>query len=93
MMESESVTKGHSVTKNHPDMHDIPADEAPFPGAAPGKPLSDAARRALEEAAARRAEIDARAAEIAKNPERLGRGGLEPVRYNDWEIKGTACDF
>ncbi len=63
------------------------------PGAAAGKPLSDAARRALEEAAARRAEIDARAREIAAQPERLGRGGLEPVRYNDWEIKGRACDF
>ncbi|MFX7571066.1 DUF1674 domain-containing protein, partial [Acinetobacter baumannii] len=22
-----------------------------------------------------------------------GRGGLEPVRYGDWEIKGIACDF
>lgn len=63
------------------------------PGAAPGKVLSEAAKRALAEAQARRAEIDARAAEIARNPERLGRGGLEPVRYNDWEIKGTAADF
>ena len=73
----------------------LPVEDATaeIPGAAPGKPLSDAARRALEEAAMRRAEIDARAAEIAKDPERLGRGGLEPVRYNDWEIKGTACDF
>jgi len=82
-----------SVTENHPDTQENQAIEAPFPGAAPGKPLSDAARRALEEAAERRAEIDARAAEIASEPERLGRGGLEPVRYNDWEIKGTACDF
>jgi hypothetical protein len=89
----EDSMNSESASKDYPDTHDIPADEAPFPGAAPGKPLSDAARRALEEAAERRAEIDARAAEIAKNPERLGRGGLEPVRYNDWEIKGTACDF
>ena len=22
-----------------------------------------------------------------------GRGGLEPVRYNDWEVKGLASDF
>jgi len=26
-------------------------------------------------------------------PERDGRGGLEPVRYGDWEIKGLASDF
>lgn len=64
-----------------------------IPGAAPGKPLSPAARRALEEAAARRAEIDARAAEIGAHKEVNGRGGLEPVRYDDWEIKGIAADF
>ncbi|NNM71130.1 DUF1674 domain-containing protein [Enterovirga aerilata] len=63
------------------------------PGAAPGKPLSEAARRALAEAAERRAAVDRRAAEIAKSPERNGRGGLEPVRYDDWEIGGRAVDF
>jgi hypothetical protein len=62
-------------------------------GAAPGKPLSEAAKRALAEAAERRAEVDRRAAEIANNPERNGRGGLEPVRYEDWEIGGRAIDF
>ncbi|WP_445501162.1 DUF1674 domain-containing protein [Microvirga sp. G4-2] len=62
-------------------------------GAAPGKTLSPAARRALEEAALRRQEIDARAAEIAKVKEHQGRGGLEPVRYDDWEVKGLASDF
>jgi hypothetical protein len=70
-----------------------PEATATVPGAAPDKPLSDAARRALQEAADRRAEIDARAKEIAREPERLGRGGLEPVRYNDWEIKGITSDF
>lgn len=55
--------------------------------------LSPAAQRALAEAAERRAAIDARAAEIAKQPERKGRGGLEPVRYADWEVKGLASDF
>ncbi|GAB6842467.1 hypothetical protein HNR00_004318 [Methylorubrum rhodinum] len=55
--------------------------------------LSPAAQRALTEAAERRAAIDARAAEIAKQPERKGRGGLEPVRYDDWEVKGLASDF
>lgn len=52
-----------------------------------------AAERALAEAAERRAAIDARAAEIAAHPERQGRGGLEPVRYEDWEVKGLATDF
>lgn len=89
----EDSMNSESASKDHPDTQEAQAIDAPFPGAAPGKPLSAAARRALEEAAERRAEIDARAAAIAKNPERLGRGGLEPVRYNDWEIKGTACDF
>lgn len=55
--------------------------------------LSPAAQRALAEAAERRAAIDARAAEIARRPETLGRGGLEPVRYEDWEVKGLASDF
>ncbi len=70
-----------------------PAIEAePIPVAA-GKPLSPAAERALAEAEARRAAIDARAAEVAATAEVNGRGGLEPVRYNDWEIKGIASDF
>lgn len=56
-------------------------------------PLSPAAERALAEAAARRAEIDARAERIAATRERQGRGGLEPVRYTDWEVKGIAVDF
>jgi len=82
-----------SITTDLPAEEPAEAPAAEMPGAAPGKPLSAAARRALEEAVERRAEIDARAAGITKDPERLGRGGLEPVRYNDWEIKGTACDF
>jgi hypothetical protein len=66
---------------------------ASLEGAAPGKPLSPAARRALEEAAVRRRGIDARAAELAARKEHNGRGGLEPVRYEDWEVKGLASDF
>jgi hypothetical protein len=73
------------------DTPTIPASA--LEGAAPGKPLSPAARRALEEAARRRQEIDARAAEIASQKEHQGRGGLEPVRYDDWEVKGLASDF
>ena len=68
-------------------------DDAPAEAAAPGKTLSPAARRALREAAGRRAAVDARAAVIARTPEHQGRGGPEPVRYEDWEVKGLASDF
>ena len=53
--------------------------------------IAAAAQRALAEAEARRAE-QARAA-TAKTKEVGGRGGLEPTRFGDWEIKGIACDF
>lgn len=59
----------------------------------PKKVLTPAAERALAEAAERRAKIDAHAAEISAVREKNGRGGLEPVRYDDWEIKGIAADF
>ena len=52
-----------------------------------------AAARALAEALARRAEIDARARLGAEQGERDGRGGLDPVRYGDWEVKGITSDF
>jgi hypothetical protein len=60
--------------------------------AAAVKPLSPAARRALEEAAARRAR-QVSAGGAARLPEIDGRGGPEPVRYGDWEVKGLATDF
>ena len=53
--------------------------------------LSPAAERALAEAEARRAEVDARARAMPK--EHGGRKGPEPVRYGDWEVKGLASDF
>ncbi len=50
--------------------------------------IPEAAQRALAEARARReAEKTERAKEIG------GRGGLDPARYGDWEVKGIACDF
>lgn len=67
--------------------------ENPVPQSTSRPPLSPAATRALAEAEVRRQAIDARAAEIAAARERQGRGGLEPVRYDDWEIKGIAVDF
>ena len=54
-------------------------------------PLTPAARRALAEAEARRAEIDRRAKDHPK--EINGPRGPEPVRYGDWEVKGIAKDF
>lgn len=66
-----------------------PGQDSP-PGAAPGKPLSDAARRALEEAAARRAAARAQADLPAEDG---GAKGPEPTRYGDWERKGVAVDF
>jgi hypothetical protein len=55
------------------------------------RPLTAAAERALAEAAARRAERDHKA--TACPPELHGRGGLDPTRYDDWEINGLAADF
>jgi hypothetical protein len=68
-------------------MSDDPVPEVE--GAAPGRPLSPAARRALEEAAARR-----KAAATNDKPAELGGpSGPEPTRYGDWERKGLAVDF
>lgn len=55
------------------------------------KPLTPAAERALAEAEARR---QAHREQEAAPPKELGgRGGKEPVRYGDWEVKGLATDF
>lgn len=57
-------------------------------GAGEGRALSPAARRALAEAEARRAEPK------PKRPREVnGREGPDPVRYGDWEVKGLASDF
>lgn len=53
--------------------------------------LPPAAQRALREAEERRREIDAKQTGMAE--EVNGRGGLEPTRYDDWEIKGLTVDF
>lgn len=59
----------------------------------PAKQLSDAALRALAEAQARRAELEARQVALEAEAEIAGRGGKDPVRYGDWEIKGLTSDF
>ncbi|PHP68461.1 DUF1674 domain-containing protein [Zhengella mangrovi] len=53
--------------------------------------LPPAAQRALKEAEERRKAY--KAAEEARPREIGGRGGKEPARYGDWEIKGLAIDF
>jgi hypothetical protein len=66
-----------------------PVEPSDPPGAAPGKALSPAARRALQEAAERR-----RAQVAPAAPHELGGPqGPEPTRYGDWERKGLAVDF
>ena len=66
---------------------DVPKPE--IQGAAPGRTLSPAARRALEEAAVRR-----KAEAVRDKPVELGGpAGPEPTRYGDWERKGVAVDF
>ena len=57
----------------------------------PAKPLSPEARRALAEAAERRAKAEAEAEERPK--ELGGRKGPDPVRYGDWEKDGILSDF
>ena len=57
----------------------------------PAVELTPQARRALAEAAERRKAYLAKEAALPK--EFGGRGGKEPGRYGDWEVKGLASDF
>jgi hypothetical protein len=57
----------------------------------PQKLLTPEAQRALAEAEARRKLY--REAEAAMPKEIGGRGGKEPGRYGDWEVKGLTSDF
>ncbi|GAA0640061.1 DUF1674 domain-containing protein [Brevundimonas lenta] len=72
-----------------PDAPPSPAYNADVPHATPDKPLSEAARRALLEAAERRAAAD----DAPLETEHGGPRGPEPTRYGDWEKKGLAVDF
>jgi hypothetical protein len=77
-----------SPTNSGTDAEREVASSSPRP---PRRAVSPAARRALAEAQARRAEIDRL---VRERPVELrGRRGPEPVRYGDWEVKGIACDF
>jgi len=72
-----------------PETPETPPLNADVPHAAPDKPLTQAARRALLEAAERRAA----GPEATPQPEHGGPTGPEPTRYGDWEKKGLAVDF
>ncbi len=55
----------------------------------PKRPLPPAALRALKEAEERRLTVEPK-----EMPTELGgRGGPDPARFGDWEIKGRAIDF
>lgn len=68
---------------DHQDVETIP--ERKF------EDLPPAAQRALKEAEDRRALYAAEKAKLEK--EVGGRGGEDPARYGDWEVKGIAIDF
>jgi len=55
------------------------------------RPLTPAAKRALAEAEERRRLY--REQEAALPKEVGGRGGHDPNRYGDWEVKGLTSDF
>ena len=67
-----------------------PVFNTDVPHATPDRPLNDTARRALLEAAERRAS-ETNAAETAV--EHGGPRGPEATRFGDWEKKGLAVDF
>lgn len=61
------------------------------PPAAAGPPVrsKEAAARAFAEAEERHKQAKGRSSQ----KETGGRGGLDPARYGDWEVKGIASDF
>jgi hypothetical protein len=92
-----SPAKHHAdtnLTVSHPAVGKSPMNDEPVLPATPvpeRKPLSEAAKRALAEAAARRAQAPSNSAPSAK--ESGGPEGPEPTRFGDWERKGIASDF
>ena len=72
--------EGSEATRELPATGDVPET----------KVLSEAAKRALAEAEARRS---SRLSVEGGPQEQGGRSGPDPVRYGDWENKGIASDF
>ncbi len=88
-----NVVNSLRLSINHPvnemQTPDNDNSETQIETAAPSKPLSPAAQRALKEAEERR-----QAAAKTTTPEEFGgRGGADPARFGDWEINGRAIDF
>lgn len=78
-----------TMTKENADNDNLIAKTEATPKDDAPKILSDAAKRALAEAEERR-----RAEQTAALPAEIGgRGGADPARFGDWEIKGRAIDF
>lgn len=71
------------------DADKIPAAPERVPETATNRVLTPQARRALQEAAARRAARE----ELFIANEDGGRKGPEPTRFGDWENNGRATDF
>ena len=62
----------------------------------PTSPGTDRAKRLSHAQAQARMEADLRRKareQPPRPPEQGGRGGEEPTRYGDWEVKGLASDF
>jgi hypothetical protein len=73
-------------------MSEVELSEAIIP-AVSDKILTPQAKRALAEAEERRQAQAEKERLLAEDQEYAGRGGKDPVRYNDWEVKGIASDF
>ena len=84
MMAGESEHQDEATMNNRPPSSGVP----PQANKSAPRDLPPAAQRALKEAEARRAE-----AKASPPREFNGRGGLDPARYGDWEVKGLASDF
>lgn len=80
-----TIRRNYRMTEEISEMHDEPAS------APRQKTITEAARRALAEAETRREKYRAEEAVLPK--EIGGRGGKEPGRYGDWEVKGLTSDF
>jgi hypothetical protein len=88
------LRQAHRYAKSKPMPTNEPKPPAQNTGENQGagkRPLTPEAKRALAEAAARRA--DRERVEAGKPKEIAGRDGLDPTRYGDWEINGLASDF
>ena len=81
------------MAENEPGLEGRRDASAPGDQLEPPRVLSEAAKRALQEAEVRRAARLAAEAKAKAEAELGGRSGPDPVRYGDWENGGIASDF